>query len=383
MARRPASVTEINRPLRGEAPKLGVSFNGAAIFEPLPPIPWVCEKLDLCPGAPALVAGYGYSGKTVALQALALSVAAGLPAWGRFTVRHGSVLHLDFEQGSYLTKLRYQRIARSMGIGPDDLAGTLLVGCHPPSYLDRDVEDSLVRAFDGNTLAIIDSLRAAAPSIDENSSEMRRPLDMLGRVSERTGCAILVILHARKPSRDSEEAAKTAIRGSSALFDAASSVLVVVGDKDCPTRTVSHLKARMSGTTAEDFALRIEDEEIDGDPRGGLLVKAESVDEKNSKAWGLNAKHDEALLEIIRSNPGATKRTIRASADGISNAAVDESVQRLIVSKKVVIREGKRGAHLHYLSEVEETLGDLFLSKGQNKRAACPTVPECASGTDE
>src|SRR5690349_18967599 len=75
----------------------------AGIFAPLEPVNYLIEPLDLCPGAPALVAGYGFSGKTVALQSAAVSIASGQLVWGTFKARRGRALHIDYEQGSRLT----------------------------------------------------------------------------------------------------------------------------------------------------------------------------------------------------------------------------------------------------------------------------------------
>jgi len=53
---------------------------GASLAEPLPELPWLVPALGIAPGAPVLVAGYGYSRKTLAAQSLLLSVASGQPA---------------------------------------------------------------------------------------------------------------------------------------------------------------------------------------------------------------------------------------------------------------------------------------------------------------
>lgn len=255
-----------------ELPRLGV----AEIFAQLEPIPWLLQALDLCPGAPAMIAGYGYSGKTVAAQDLALAVVSGQQAWGAFAVRRGPVLHVDFEQGARLTRQRYQRLAAGRLLTPDELDGLALIAM-PRTYLDSDgAEDVWCRECDGSTLVVFDSLRAAAPSLEENDSGVRRVLDLLGRVSERTGATMLVLHHSRKPSQERNGGARMAIRGSGALYDACSSVLVFEAEKGQPTRCY-HEKARTTGRTADDFEIRIADLEIDGNPRGGLSVVAESV----------------------------------------------------------------------------------------------------------
>src|SRR5690349_13351909 len=64
-----------------------------AIFADLPPIDWVCQGLGLTPGAAACFAGYGFVGKTVIAQSIALAVAAGGDVWGLFSSKRGNVVH--------------------------------------------------------------------------------------------------------------------------------------------------------------------------------------------------------------------------------------------------------------------------------------------------
>lgn len=266
-------------PTSGTVAPLIELADGDAIFAPLPPIAWLVQGLDVCPGPPVIVAGYGFSGKTVAWQSAAVSVCAGLPIWGAFATRQGRVVHLDYEQGSRLSYQRYQRLTVGLDLGKGDVAPRLSVACLPHLYLDHArAEDELCRVFDGVTLGIVDSFRAACPSIDENSSEARRPLDMLARVAERTGVVAVVLLHARKPAKDAPGGAKMAIRGSSALFDAASSVLIHDGGDEpgAPVR-VTHDKARTTGRLADPFLLRIDDVPFGQDPRAGLVVRAEGA----------------------------------------------------------------------------------------------------------
>jgi hypothetical protein len=254
------------------APAHGTAVLSASdIFATLPPINWTCQALDVAPGPPLLVAGYGYSGKTLAAQDLALAVATGGAVWGAFPARPGRVLHLDYEQGMHLTCTRYQRLARARGIDPATLSGRLMLAPFPGWYLDGDTNDELLRLCEGVDVVIVDSFRAACPRTEENSSEARVPIDRLTRISEKTGVTGIVIHHARKPSRESSGGARMSIRGSGALYDACGSVLVFSGEKGEPP-TVAHEKAKITGRLHPDFCLQIEDVEIDGDPKGGLRV---------------------------------------------------------------------------------------------------------------
>jgi hypothetical protein len=319
------------------------------IFAPLPPTNWLVQGIDLCPGAPALVAGYGFSGKTVAMQQLAVDIATGGRVLGCFACRKGRVVHIDYEQGSRLTRKRYQRIAAAAMLAPQDFGRNLALQSMPLVYLDTvGAEEALVRIADGSALLIIDSLRAAAPSVDENSSEVRRGLDCLNRVSERTECSVIVIHHARKPQQNSTGGAKMAIRGSGAIFDACSSVLVFESSgKDDPVR-VSHEKARESGKTGDDLELTIEDIDVDGCPTGGLRVSAsaapsrDDIDEGRKRARA--DEQDERVFEAVMRDPWRSGRSLAAELHLNQARDVSQSLERLLTAKRLARRKGNCGA---------------------------------------
>jgi AAA domain len=273
----------------------------AGIFAPLDPVNYLIGPLDICAGAPTLAAGYGFSGKTVALQSAAVSIAAGQRVWGAYTARHGRVLHIDYEQGPRLTRERYQRLAAGMLVTPDELAGRLVLTSMPQVYTDAPTsEGHFKQKCQGFDLVIVDSFRASGQTIEENDSSARGVLDMFNRVSDATGAAIVVIHHARKPNQDKAGGgARMAIRGSGAIYDACSSVLVFEGEKGQPTR-VSHEKARVSGVCADDFLIRIEDLEIGGNPRGGLTVTAETSAPPTTESKA--GQRLDALKERIRAH---------------------------------------------------------------------------------
>ncbi len=271
-------VNALARAAEGSKPKAWPALDAPGIFAPLEPINYIIRGLDLCPGAPAMVAGYGFSGKTVALQSAALAIATGERVWGTYEAKRGRVLHVDYEQGQRLTRERYQRLALALSVGPSDIEDRLTLVSMPQIYLDGVSVEQLVKLFGGYDLVIIDSLRAACPTLEENDSSIRCVLDNLTRASEQTGCTVVVIHHARKPQQNSSGGPKMAIRGSGALFDACSSVLVFDAEKGGPTR-VSHEKARNSGRLTEDFEIRISDLDDDADV-AGLVVEASAAPDR-------------------------------------------------------------------------------------------------------
>lgn len=184
--------------------------------QPLPNVPWLCHALMLAPGAPALLSGFGGSGKTTFAQELALAVAtpnrkllAGLDV-----ERHGRVVHIDHEQGKEETWRKYVELGATK-------AADVTISALPAWRLGEPRTRAEFEALtDGAALVIIDSLIASAkPGSDENSStDMREPLDYLGSLSDKTGTVFLVVHHHRKDESVIERSA----RGAGGITDALS-----------------------------------------------------------------------------------------------------------------------------------------------------------------
>lgn len=294
-----------------------VVLGGAELAAALQPVDYLCESLGLVAGggAPHLLGGYGFSGKTVAAQALVLALAAGRSVWGVWRPRERArVLHVDLEQGDRLTRQRYQRLAYGMGVELEELGDAIGVACMPRLSLAPGEEGRWRDVMAGRDLVVIDSLRAATGGMDENDSAIRGPLDMLGRLGEETGCRALVILHARKGSEQTDD--RFVLRGSSAIFDAADCAYVFGAKKNEPIE-VKQIKARSHGEPIEDFALVIEDV----DEKAGLRVKMfgkELVAQKRAEAerarlaetgrrWG------EEIARLLTERPGLGVREIRSA----------------------------------------------------------------------
>jgi KaiC/GvpD/RAD55 family RecA-like ATPase len=308
----------------------------AEIFAPLPPLPWVVRELGIAPGRITLLAGYGGSGKTVAAQSMALSIATGKPIWDSLPCEPGRVVHVDYEQGEWLDRYRYRRLARAMGHDLDELmAGdqsVLRMEAFPGVALAEELERAWVEVCTGCTLCIVDSFRAAAAHVDENDSKARLPLDMLTRVSERTGCAILVLHHARKTPTGPSSATpqQEGVRGSGGLFDAAGSVLVAVG-ADGATPIVHHVKASITGKHAEPFALEIVDIPNGDDPDWGLKVlKTDPADLTLRRGEKADDELAEKIIAFVKKNPRCTTRELLHGVKGHSHSAKTAMRDRLV-----------------------------------------------------
>lgn len=308
------------------------------IFAPRPKeLPWVCKGLRLIAGRVAIVAGYSYTGKTLLTQSLALSVISGAKVWGSFPVeRRGSVGHLNWDQPELDTDLRYQRLARAMGLDPEDLRGRLEVVQYPDLDLSSPGDVATVRSFcRDKSLVIIDALISAAGEVPEGDPAIGRVLYKLNAISEETGCCILVIHHAGKGGKtvngkkvDVEPLEQ--LRGSSAIGGAAGSVFVLERTgKGKPIKVTQAKTPALAGKGLEPFALRFVDVDIEGEPNAGVRVdyvhpeeierqrtleappKADKAEqarqrerEKAEAAAAAWIERRKLLLETIKANPG-------------------------------------------------------------------------------
>lgn len=296
------------------------------IFAPLPEPRWIARGLHIGPGRPSLLAGYGASAKTLSAQQLSLAVAAGVPAWEHFDTSVAEVRHLDYEQGWHATARRYQRLAIGHRIDPRELGDRLKLAIFPSVFLDsQGAVDAYARLCEGAGLVILDALRGATPTQDENDSSIRACLDNLSRVSEKTGAAFVVLHHAGKP-KDGHSDARTVARGSSAIFDACGCVFVVTPgkSKDDP-RKVAQVKqpAEAEGGALEDFCLNVEDFTVGTNPTAGVRVVHRSLEAEDAEVEA-SAKYERdaaRLLDAIRATPGISQKIlIEKSAMGRTRA---------------------------------------------------------------
>lgn len=296
------------------APRLFPTLSVEKLTAKLGPIPWVCEPLRLAPGFPSLVAGYGFAGKTVSCQQLLLAHASGGRGFGIHSMRRqaGRCMHLDWDQGERTTIERYQRLAHDSGVNLAEVVrgGFLGVASLPPVFLtDPRVESELSFVLEGVDLCLMDSLTSALPGVDENSTAIAAYLYMLGRVSGRTGCTIIMLHHYRKGKEgDKEDDPAQRIRGNGAIFNACAVAYGLSAKRGEPTRWQC-VKQRHTGVLVEDFYTKVTDtgEVLEmGQPSQGLCVQlvgdneAETVLAKVRKLDKRRQKTERDIIDAIR-----------------------------------------------------------------------------------
>lgn len=309
----------------------------ANVYAPLPVRNWVCEGLLYAPGPPTLLSAYGGTGKTWTTQALGVCIATGKPAFGRFALRAGRFLHLDYEQGADETFARYQRLAAALGLEAAELVGKLDVITFPQmNLMTPNAYDALARLCDGYVACAIDSLRAACPGIDENDSRVREPLDMAARVSEATGCAFLFSHHERKTKKDEAGGQNQAMRGSSAINDAAQTVISLQPMRGGVKASCS--KARI-GKAFKPFGLGFDDVHVERAPFAGMKISiVDAAARDTAEAQDELAADCAAVLEFMRGQPGG----IVSGNEAVFVAALKGKVPRDRVRQALATLESRR-----------------------------------------
>jgi hypothetical protein len=333
-------------------------IDAVAIAAVLPPTRWAIPGLHIGPGRATLIAGYGASAKTLSAQSMALAKAAGRPIWNHYDCEPGVVLHIDYEQGRHASIKRYQRLAHGHEIDLASLGERLRLAVLPRVFLDeRGALDAYLRVCEGVDLTIIDALRGAAPSSDENDSKFRAWIDLINLVSDRTGTAFVLLHHAGKPKEGHGADARTLARGSSAIFDACGCVLNFVAKNGEAARHVSQVKmpAEAEGSSISDFNLLVEDVARDGNPTGAVRAVwqyAAPVDQV-ARASAAYERDSARMLSAVRANKGMSGNAIieksgvqRARALAVLNALVDE--------RKLTVTLGPRNTKYYCIASNDE-----------------------------
>jgi RecA-family ATPase len=308
---------------------------------------FVVKELGIAVGPPTLLIAASYSGKSFLLQHLALCAVSGQKLLGLYEVKQGKVLHLDYEQGVDQSEIRYQRLMNGHGIKAEDMRPDALLFARPKMQLDSpDAEKELRWAAEGYAFCIIDSFRAALGKTDENSSEARGPLTMLGNVSEATGCAFIVIHHQGKGETPKGE--RTWGRGSSAIFDSAGSVFSLKVEEGVYQLSQEKSRTgRFSGVTylLEDTGDHVESinatEGVQLVPAGGKTVEELQID-----------RDKDGIIQALRKN-GALRAKALETQSGVPHKRYGPARQALEDEETVIPEADKmdKRAVVYRLSE--------------------------------
>lgn len=304
----------------------------AALAAPLQPIEWLCEALALAKGTFALVAGSAFSGKSLMLADLALSVATGSRVFGTFSATQGRVLWLDFDgQGLRTSSERFQRLARARGVDLAELGQALGYAWMPSIKLDSHAAvEEFTRLLQGVSLCIIDSWRGAATGTDEASrAEVQRVGEAILRIVQATGCTIVLVDHTVKPPVDGKNTRSKMhdVHGSTAKSELPPVIWSMSPGKEPLTATMTNTKNRVEGKTKDPISLRFADVGRGDERRWGLSVghldDEEMAREEEAAAARAHSRQQVRVLEWLGAHAGVfrgTKQDFALSVGGKKDA---------------------------------------------------------------
>jgi hypothetical protein len=258
---------------------------------------------------------------------------------------------------------------------------------HRPARFDLRDAECLARfrktlANHRAEVCFVDSLRRAAPGLDENDSrEVSTLLSALREIAAELMTTIIVIHHPRKPAGDGKVEALYAARGSGDLTGSVDSYLYYRRLPDGLVR-VEHGKARR-GHEHEHVHFR-----IDSDDSGSPVIEHVTVE-----AAPASDKLDEAVTDYVTQRPGASTKNVENTVTG-SRSAIRKSLKRLATpgdSQRIAAGPGRHpnGNYWYPLNhaalmspgDMQATLGDMSPRLSQGQRVAVSPAPHRGGDT--
>jgi hypothetical protein len=205
--------------------------------------------------------------------------------------------------------------------------------------------DAVCRQCDSIDLLIVDSVRACAAGVEENTNAASLPLDIAIAASEKTGCCILFLDHAGKPKEGAERVDLQ--RGHSSKLDACQTLLALSAAKGKPTLvTCERSQVASEDDWPADFSFTLVRS------AGGLSLTEVVAPEKPTAAATLQTVCD-AMVKMLADNEGASTVELR-SLLGIRLADV-MSARDALERKGVIVNRGTGQRPSWYLGTTPET----------------------------
>lgn len=281
---------------------------------------WLVEGL-VAEQAVGFIGGVPKTGKTWLGLDLAVAVAAGVPALGRFPVRHsGPVLLYTAEDQAADIRQRVAGIAQAAGVDLERLAVGLIID--PVLRLDLDADrDRLAEALGRikPRLLVLDPLVRLHQSDENSSADISEILGFLRQMQRQHACAILLVHHLRKSGPGDTG---QALRGSGDLHAWGDSNLYVTR-QDGKTVLVPEHRAH---PPTPPFTISIR-----GTPPRLLAGDVTSTDP--------DARLDERVLAALTGGPLA-RQELRERLK-LRNETLGEVVTRLVARNQVIVADGR------------------------------------------
>jgi AAA domain len=257
-------------------------------------------------------------------------------------------IYADYEQTRRVTHERFQLLCGGYQISIAGLGERFGYRWRPvptwaPARADHQKTlDDLSWHTEDVDLLVVDSLRACAFDVEENSNAASAPLDLATEVSEKTGVTVVFIDHASGKAGENQKRVD-AQRGHSSKKDACQTLLVLSTSKGQPTLvTCERAQVTAEAEWPGDFSFSL--------ARGAGGLRLEEVQEAQALSQDvLLATLGDAFVKVLRDgNEGATTDEVRALL-GVRRQDLVAARDRLERSG-VIVDRGKCGKPSWYLA---------------------------------
>lgn len=307
-----------------------------------------------------LFTGPGSAGKSLFGQQLATCAAAGMPCLG-LDVRPGAALYLTCEDDADQLHWRQASICKALRVGMASLAGKLhlssLRGALDNELGTFDADGTLkpAAAFHrlvqmlqatGATLAILDNVAHLFTGNENDRGDVTRFVNLLNRLAENTGAAILLLGHPNKSGDD--------YSGSTAWLNVVRSQATLTHDLETDVRTITVGKANYA---RKGEAIRfvwmdgafVREDDLTPDVRNQLAEVSRAASEDDAFLACLRARASQGVERAVGPAPGTnyapTQFEGMPEAKGHKKAALKRAMDRLYanvrIRTEVVERPGK------------------------------------------
>lgn len=313
---------------------------------------YVIPELEVCVGRAFGWLGKSNASKTISLMQLEVDAALGRDVFGRFAITDAMrVLHIAYEGFAKLEE-DYARLLRgALGKGVQwDRVRNVLHFAEGRRWLTGDPEANrewLLRVCEpyAGGLVVIDPLVAACMGLDENSTEISRPIYDCEHVAKTHDIAIIIAHHLGHAAQRS--------RGSSAIEGAfGASVILSKVDGKRNIRHVEQHKRNRYG--ADPFDLEIVDTNEDGTPwkpsrearRAGVVSWAVAVRALDAAAPAPSARREDTVArkaQAIRdaladASSGVQQRMSASAARALAGVSGKDWPDVLEAAKRMGVR---------------------------------------------
>jgi hypothetical protein len=345
----------------------------------LPEKQYLIRRLEWAEGYIGILCGTGHSGKTMLAQYLALCISTGNKPFGTWDVNKGKVLHIDQEQHEDMTKARYFRLAKGMGIDKFDIDRMYLNKKLDDPALDQtQIAEVLTEKLKGYSFCIIDSLKKVSAA-DENSSQIEGVLSTLLNVARKSGCFILLIHHKGKTNNGAQQSG----RGHSSIYDSVDIQIDLDHEINDPDWRVFCKKNR-AGSPFKGFEYVLSDGPV-WNERQNCWDELKLTLEGEAEAPLTKAKEIDEILSIIRDNPNVNntglKNAVKNRKLSIGKDRLAAMLEKLVSTNRVIaVEAGKNNAILYSINKDND-----FHVVDVNKEplAVCRIVPVISDDDDD